>query len=190
MVFLKGTYLAETGNWEHPIADIEVDISDLNIAIRGQYHFLEGMKAYAKGNGKALDSIIEIMEQDYDRGSFVVTNGSAKLCSSVGRGDITKTDLQYSLIQRKQLQGLKADLEGSYEEAETYFLSSIEIENELSYSFGPPFIQIPTQELYGDWLVQQKRFEEAKTQYTLSLERAPKRRSLLKGIEYSEAQLN
>ncbi len=190
MVFLKGTYLAETGDWKHPIADIEVDVSDLNVAIRGQYHFLEGMKAYDIGDAKSLDSIIKVLEQDYDRGSFLVTNGSAKLCSSVGRGDITKTDLQYSLIQREQLQALRADLAGNPKEAEAYFLSSIEGENGVSYSYGPPFIQKPTREFYADWLAKQGRFEEAKEQYVLNLERAPKRKRLLEGIEFSEAQLN
>lgn len=44
MVFLKGTYLNETDDWEDSISDIVVDVSDLNIAVRSQYLFLEGMK--------------------------------------------------------------------------------------------------------------------------------------------------
>ena len=42
MVFLKGTYLVESDDWESPIADIEVDVSDLNISIKAQYQYLEG----------------------------------------------------------------------------------------------------------------------------------------------------
>lgn len=190
MVFLKGTYLAETDNWNHPIADIEVDLSDLNLAVKGQYHFIEGMKAYNTKNTKAIDSIIKVMEQEYDRGSFVVTNGSAKLCSSVGRGDITNSDLQYSLIQRHQLEALRADLSQNLKKAEEHFLASIELDENMSYSFGPPFIKKPTRELYADWLAEKGRMEEAKAQYSMSLERAPKKKSLLEGIEYSEAQLN
>ena len=190
MVFLKGTYLAETGNWKHPIADIEVDVSDLNLSIKGQYHFLEGMKAYVDQNKSSLDSIINVMEQEYDRGSFLVTNGSAKLCSSVGRGDITKSDLQYALIQRHQLQALKADLNGETEKAEEHFISSIELDESMSYSYGPPFIQKPTRELYADWLLNQGRLEEAKEEYSVCLKRAPKKKSLLEGIEYSNAQMN
>src|SRR5690606_184974 len=41
LVFLKGTYLTETDNWEDEVADIPVDITDLNISVRSKYHFLE-----------------------------------------------------------------------------------------------------------------------------------------------------
>lgn len=187
MVFLKGTYLAETNNWEHPIAAIAVDISDLNISIQGQYHFLEGMKAYVKKDSKTLDSIIDVMKQAHDRGSFVVTNGSAKLCSSVGRGDITNTDLQHAEIQRLQLEALRADLNGNLEKAENFMKAAIELDESMSYSYGPPFIQKPTRELYADWLLKHERAEEASEQYKRTLERAPKRLWAVQGQEKAQS---
>ena len=59
LVFLKGTYLVDTEEWDSELADIKVDISDLNVSIRSQYHFLEGMKAFSKGNVKQLDSMMD-----------------------------------------------------------------------------------------------------------------------------------
>src|SRR5690606_5439976 len=41
LVFLKGTYLTETDEWDGEIADIPVNITDLNISVRSQYQFLE-----------------------------------------------------------------------------------------------------------------------------------------------------
>ena len=186
MIFLKGTYLVDTNEWQGEVADIPVDISDLNISIRSQYHFLEGMKAYSNGNRMQLDSIVQTAEREHDRGSFIVTEGAAKLCSNAERDDLTKTDLTEVSVRIHQLKGLLSNLDKNIEEAEQHFKEAIALEESLSYSFGPPFIQKPSIELYADWLLEQGRAEEAKTQYSAMLKRAPKRRIALKGIEETQ----
>ena len=60
---------------------------------------------------------------------------------------------------------------------------SIELDEQLSYSYGPPFIQKPTYELYAEWLLENNRPEEATHQYEYSLNRGTKRASSLKGIK-------
>ncbi|NNF30703.1 MAG: hypothetical protein HKO97_09865 [Flavobacteriaceae bacterium] len=189
MVFLKGTYLVETNEWNSEIAQIPVDISDLNISIRSQYHFLEGMKAYINTKSKQLDSIIGTMENDLNRESFIVAQGSAKLCSGVSREEANQTDLIESKIRLNQLKGLRADLDSDPVAAEEHFLKSIELEKSISYSYGPPHIQKPTRELYADWLMGQNRFKEAEAEYKQALISAPKKRSLLNGILKAEQSL-
>ena len=183
MVFLKGTYLVESDDWEGEIADIPVDVSDLSLTIRSQYQFLEGMKAYKAGNTKLLDSIISTMENEAERATFVVTNDNAKLCSGATRGDLTNSDVVEANIRRHQLMGLKADLKNDSETAEEHFKTAIDLQSSISYSYGPPHIQKPVYELYADWLLTQNRKEEAGEQYTLSLKSGPKRRLALGGIE-------
>lgn len=183
LVFLKGTYLTETDKWEDEIADIPVDISDLNISVRSKYHFLEGMKAYKKGNTQKLDSILSIMDQDHKRESFIVTEGSAKLCAGVTRDEATGMDLKGAEIRQNQLMALRAELNNNSKLAEEHFIKSIEIENSISYSYGPPSIQKPTHELYADWLLTQNRNEEAAKQYELALKNGPGRLRILKGLE-------
>lgn len=189
MVFLKGTYLVETNDWQSEIARIPVDIADLNISIRSQYHFLEGMKAYTQNNLLELEKVIAAMEDDHNRESFVVANGSAKMCANVSRGEVTQTDLTESLARQHQLMALRADLTANLEAAEEHLKKSVELEESISYSFGPPHIQKPTRELYADWLLKQNRPEEAKEQYNLALEKAPKRRLLVEGLSQIEADL-
>jgi len=189
MVFLKGTYLAETSEWNSEIADIPVDISDLNISIRSQYHFLDGMKAYANSDVKQLETVITKMENDIDRGSYVLTYGSSNLCSNVSREEATQTDLVESKIRLNQLKGLQANISSNFTSSEEFFLESIALESSISYSYGPPHIQKPTHELYADWLLVQKRYSEAETQYKLALKLAPKRRLLMLGIENTEKHL-
>jgi tetratricopeptide (TPR) repeat protein len=189
LVFLKGTYLAETDDWKGDISNIPVDITDLNISVRSQYHFLEGMKAYKEGNSQKLDSVLNIMDQDINRETFVINEGSSKLCSNVSRDGATKTDLKESQIRQNQLLALQAEMENNQILAEEHFLKSITLENSISYSYGPPSIHKPTHELYGDWLLSQKRNEEAGQQYEIALKNGPKRFRALEGSEKAKQLL-
>ncbi len=51
------------------------------------------------------------------------------------------------------------------------------------YSYGPPDIVKPSNELYGEWLLEVNRPQEAIAQYDLSLKAAPKRVLSVKGKE-------
>lgn len=183
MVFLKGTYLIETNDWNSDIAEIPVDISDLNISIRSQYQFINGMKAHVTSDVKELENVISLIENDIERESFVQSYGSASVCSNVSRQEATQTDLVESKVRLQQLKGLLANMNSNVTKAEEHFLKSIDLESSISYSYGPPSIQKPTHELYADWLLGQKRYKEAEAQYKIALELAPKRRLLMVGIE-------
>ena len=80
-----------------------------------------------------------------------------------------------------QLKAVNAWLNDDALETERLIKESIDIENKLSYSYGPPVIQKPTHELYAEWLLDQNRFEEAITQFDLTLEMATNRRQALEG---------
>ena len=189
MVFLKGTYLAETNEWNGEIAKIPIDISDLNISIRSQYHFLEGMKAYDTSDDEKLEDVISRMEKDIDKESFVKAYGSASVCSNVSGEEATQTDFVKSKIRLNQLKGLRANMSSNFMVAEEHFIKSIDLESSISYSYGPPSIQKPTHELYADWLLVQKRYSEAEAQYKLALDLAPKRRLLMIGVENTQKYL-
>ncbi len=183
MVFLKGTYLTETGEWESAIADIPVEISDLNISVRSQYQFLEGMKAYTAKDTVQMDSIIALMESDIQRETYVQEFSSASLCSNVTRAEAAPSDIVTSKARQQQLMALREDLAGRHDTAEEHLLKSIKLQESVSYSYGPPSIQKPTRELYADWLVAMGRYKEAEAQYILAEKAGPKRRLIVEGIE-------
>lgn len=183
MVFLKGTYLAETDEWEGAIADIPVEVSDLNISVRSQYYFLEGMKGYAARDTVQMDSIIAIMESDIRREAYVQEFSGASLCSNVTRAEAAPSDIVTSRARQQQLMALREDLAGRHKAAEEHLLKSIELQESISYSYGPPDIQKPTRELYADWLVAMGRYKEAEAQYTLAENLGPNRRLIREGIE-------
>jgi tetratricopeptide (TPR) repeat protein len=183
MVFLKGTYLTETGEWEDAVADIPVEVSDLNISVRSQYYFLEGMKGYTARDTVQMDSVIAIMESDIKREVYVQEFSSASLCSNVTRAEAAPSDIVTSKARQQQLIALREDLAGRHDAAEEHLLKSIELQESVSYSYGPPSIQKPTRELYADWLVGMGRYKEAEVQYALAEKAGPKRRLIMEGIE-------
>jgi tetratricopeptide (TPR) repeat protein len=183
LVFLKGTYLNETDDWKGDIAEIPVDVKDLNISVRSKYHFLEGMKAYKHNDSTKLRVIIERMKQDEQRESYILSEGSSNLCSNVTRDEATEMDLKSSQIRQEQLLALLAELKKDSKLAETHFLKSVELEESISYSYGPPAIQKPTHELYADWLISENRMEEAAEHYMHSLKKGPKRLRAMTGLE-------
>jgi tetratricopeptide (TPR) repeat protein len=190
MVFLKGTYLTETDEWESDIADIPVEISDLNISVRSQYNFLEGMKAYTAKDTVEIDRIIAAMQADIDRETYVQEFSSASLCSNVTRAEAAPSDIVTSKARQQQLMALREDLAGRHDAAEEHLLKSIELQESVSYSYGPPSIQKPTRELYADWLVGMGRYKEAEAQYALAEKAGPKRRLIVEGIQNVSERLN
>ena len=176
LVYLKGTFLVETEEWEGEIADIPVEINDLNVSTRSQYRFIEGMKAYVKGDLEELERHIGDLQRDHEKESYLVTYDSGTFCSGASRDETSPSMLIETEITMHQLMALRARLQNDSGSAETHLKKSIELEERLSYSYGPPVIQKPTHELYADWLMSEGREEEARVQYQKTLERAPKRR--------------
>jgi tetratricopeptide (TPR) repeat protein len=176
LVFLKGTYLVETEEWTGEIADIPVEIDDLSVSTRSKYRFIEGMKAFSTGDQEALRMQIEDLKKDHQKESYLVTYDSATFCSGASRGETTPSMLLETEITMHQLIALSAWLQEDPEKTEQHLKKSIEFQERLSYSYGPPEIQKPTHELYADWLVSVGRDQEARVQYEKALERAPKRR--------------
>tara|TARA_R110002111_G_scaffold1074_5_gene7726 strand:+ start:2292 stop:3866 length:1575 start_codon:yes stop_codon:yes gene_type:complete len=185
LMFLKGTFLTETNLWDNPVADIKVDVSNLNIAVRSQNYFINGMLAYKNNNKAALDSIIVTMGNEIKKQALLVDNlkSGFTVCASASRETPDQTDISESIIMKKQLMALKSWMNKDLVEAEKWLKESVNLQNELSYSYGPPFIQKPTEELYAEFLIEQNRPQEAIELYESSLKKGTKRLSALKGIK-------
>ena len=185
LVFLKGTYLVETNQWDSTIADIEIDVSNLHLTGQTQYYFIEGYKAFAEKNSEKLNEVIDILYKKVDKESLLVDNISDgfTVCSSLSRSAPTQTNIDQATIMLKQLEALSSWLLNDVANTENLLKETVSLEQKLSYSYGPPVIQKPTTELYADWLMSEQRYTEAIEQYKLTLERATKRRLAVEGIE-------
>ncbi|WP_224489262.1 tetratricopeptide repeat protein [Robertkochia flava] len=183
LVFLKGTYLVESGDWQHPVAEIPVEVEDLNIVVRGQYAFTEGMQAFSEKNKEKLASTIADLEKSLNREAVLVDNLAKGYsgCTNLDRETANKTDLQLTQVMIWQLKALQAWLSEDTPKTESFLRQAVTLEDQISYSYGPPVIQKPAHELYADWLLAQNRNGEALQEYKHTLKKAPKRSRSLKG---------
>jgi tetratricopeptide (TPR) repeat protein len=191
LVFLKGTYLVESNDWKSSIADLEVDISGLNVTIQSQYQFLEGYKAYVNNDNQKLNEVIETLESKINKESLLVDymNDGYSVCSSASRNVPTESNINESLVMLMQLKAINSWMNNNVVDTEYWLKESIVTENKLSYSYGPPVIQKPTHELYAEWLISQDRFEEADLQYDLTLKMATNRRQAVDGKKQIQSSI-
>ena len=189
LVYLKGTYLVESEDWESEVSQIPVTVSDLNVSTRSRYNFIEGMYSFKKEDTASLEKAISAIKQDLDKERYLVSYEDAPFCSGANRYATSPSMLLETEIMLYQLMALQSWMNDDNELTDSYLKKSIEIEKELSYSYGPPVIQKPTTELYADWLFSQSRIDEALDQYEATLIRAPKRRKAVNGIALCKENL-
>jgi tetratricopeptide (TPR) repeat protein len=183
MIYIKSTYLTETNEWEPNVVSIEVPQKDLNIATRAMTHFINGWYSFHKKDKTALQEIIQKMAGERLIDLQRVNNAGVAMCGSVNSAIPNLLDVQYAEVMEMELKALEASLRKDALQAEHWFKQATSLENSISYSYGPPSIVKPSNELYGEWLLQVNRPKEALVQYDLSLKAAPKRVLSLQGRE-------
>ncbi|MCX2742991.1 hypothetical protein OO013_03895 [Mangrovivirga sp. M17] len=175
LVYLKGTYLVETENWDSDIADIHIETEGLNISERAQYDFIEGMKAYKNKSRQTLEAVINLMQNQINEEKVKVNDTGVTICSGESSDMVRQSDVDAARSMEFQLRALLAKLDGDLEKTEKHLLKAVELEEKAGYNYGPPVIQKPSHEMLADWLVEQKRIDEAFLYYEQTLKRHPNR---------------
>ncbi|WP_137092500.1 tetratricopeptide repeat protein [Mangrovivirga cuniculi] len=175
LVYLKGTYLVETEDWNSDIANIVVETEGLNILERANYNFIDGMKAYESRDSKSLELVITSLKIQIEEEEVKVNDTGISICSGESRDMVRQSDVDAARSTEFQLRALLEKLNGNLEQTEKYLLKAIELEEKAGYNYGPPAIQKPSHEMLADWLVEQKRIDEAYLYYEQTLKRHPNR---------------
>lgn len=189
LIYLQGTYLVETGDWDGPYTEMVVDASDLSITVKAKQYFVDAMKSYSNGEADSLRATQELLEALIRRESLFADTLDFKLCIPSDLSTARPSDIVAAKAILYQVYALGYMLSGDDELAEEYLLKSTELEDSGDYSYGPPVIQKPTHELYADWLLSKERYEEALAEYEKVLDRAPGRRLATIGVEEAGAQI-
>ncbi len=190
---IKAAYLVATEDWTGEVSEIEIDQKGLNISILAMNSFMEGMKAHHQGKTDQLDEYIAALEKERLKASIQLENRGIALCSGVGweSQKANQLDVDQAQVIEMELRSIAADTKGDKAEAESWLKKAVELEQKISYSYGPPPIVKPSFELYGEWLLKNNRHEEALTQFNYSLKRAPNRVLSLNGkLEVAKALNN
>ncbi|MFN2430222.1 MAG: hypothetical protein ABR574_09415 [Cryomorphaceae bacterium] len=181
LIFQQSTFLAETGDYTHPIGDVKVQADDLAVTVRAQQKVVEGMRAYQNADTAKLKSTFTAIEDIARREALFLDTADFKICIDLNREMPRQIDIDLSMVMALQLEAMYAQSLGNKERAESLLKSAVEKELEQAYSFGPPIVRKPSTELYADWLLEQGRAEEAASYYAKTLERAPGRRLAMEG---------
>jgi hypothetical protein len=182
MVFLQSSFLAETGDYTHPIAEISVKMNDLSVVPRAQRHYVEGVAAFQRKDGAVLKTAFETIEKDCRLEALFLDTADFKICADLDREMPRQIDIDLAQVMANQLRAFDAALRGDSVRAENWMKEAFALEQRLDFSFGPPPVRKPSSELYADWLAGQGRYDEAVSYYAKTLERAPGRRLSLEGL--------
>lgn len=189
LIRLQGTYLAETGDWDSPYTEIEVDASKLNITIKANQFFVRAMKSYSSGDADSLNATKYLLEALVRRESLFADTTDFILCIPSDLSTARPSDIAAAKAILYQVKALGFMLSGEADSTEEFLAKSTELEDSGNLSFGPPSIQKPTHELYADWLLSQQRNQEALTEYEKALERCPGRRLSTLGKQEATARI-
>ena len=184
LVRMKGNALVDMEAWEDTtITNINLDISDLNISHQAIHYFLDGYMAYRNNDVQQLSAIIDTLAQKRQQAEMSATNEGLPLCgNNSSYSQVNHIEVGQARVMELELEALFAQLWNENGEAEKLMKEAVELQDELSYSYGPVEIVYPAYEFYGDWLSEKRRKEEALAMYEKSLDRGPKRRRPMQAI--------
>lgn len=191
-VYLRSTYLAETGDWSSTFASRETDTKDLNILTRSMDSFVKGMKFYQAKDKTSLENLILEIESDRKIESVKISDAGIALCSSGGasRENATQLDVDLSHVIELELRAMSAWMQNDLTGTEKWMKDATTLEENVSYSYGPPVVVKPSHELYGEFLLSLNRPAEAVVQFDKALQLAPKRLLSLRGKLKAATLLN
>lgn len=190
MILLKSTYLVESGDWQSAVPAIEVKSDDLNISVRAMDHYVNGMAAYYKYDEKLLAANISDLNKECLSAHQNITDKGGHSCGSVTATAPNMLDVQYAEVMQMELEAMQSWMKKDTAATDEWFKKAITLENSISYSYGPPTVVKPSNELYGEWLLEVMKPEAAKQQFELALKAAPNRTLSLNGITASNKLLN
>lgn len=188
MIYMENTYLVETNDWLNTINDIRVDYENINVRSAAKFAFSDGVKAYVEKNKAKLSGQIIEIEKDLGKAEGQLETRGVAMCGGNWMYSTpNQQDIDEATVIQLELQALEAWLEKDTVKTEFYFQKAMVLEDQISFSFGPPIIAKPSYEMYGDWLLRLNRSAEAIIAYNRALEKGPNRvRSLYGKLRSAE----
>jgi len=180
VVMMSSTYAAETGNYDE-FTEITVNTDDMNVALKGMAYYTAGAKAYINGDAAGLEQIIAGIARDRMLNDAIVKDDQVRMCSGFNRSQPTALDVRQTEVMELELKAMYARLAGDQVKAYKLLQEAVDIELVISYAYGPPTVVKPSFDLYGEWLIEDGRHQEAIDYFVKSLEAAPGRKRTLSG---------
>ncbi len=187
---MRAAYLVHTDQWDSDIAKINLTIGKSRIENAALNLFVNGLVALKKGQLARVNSFVGEIHDLAQNGGTNLLDADMEKCFAPGTMPKQTRRNRTALIFGKSLEGLLLAKKGQHQKAEVLFKEATALEDNLSFSFGPPMIVIPSHELYAEFLLTQKRYKEAVVHFERTLERAPRRSLTLNGLYHAAMKAN
>ncbi|MDW3195099.1 MAG: hypothetical protein R8G66_22185 [Cytophagales bacterium] len=184
LIMMQNQQRIEAGSWPETLDFQDIDESALKIGMEGKakIHFLKGLLAYDQKDAAAVAKEAAALETHWEASKLLVNNEGVALCSAgPTRYAPNQENLTRTAVVIQQIKAMAAILTDDPTSTEAALLKAVALEEEAGYDPGPPFIAYPSFEQYGDWLLEQKRFEEAIAMFDKSLVQRTNRTKALRG---------
>ncbi|MEL6257069.1 MAG: hypothetical protein AAFR87_34055, partial [Bacteroidota bacterium] len=138
--------------------------------------------AFQKQDLNTIHDEIEWLSKETYVASLNMNNSGDAMCAAGNsRYAPSENSVKIAQVIKTQMESLKALLEEDQQLFETKMKEATALEDLTDFPTGPPRITKPSFELYGEWLLEQGRYEEASQQFDKALMRMPKRSKSLEG---------
>jgi len=178
---MQSAQLFETGEWPEELEVMEIKLEDMGLSAHMRMAMLKAQLAMNKNEVSKIQDYLEDLDKEIRKGELYVSEDKAAMCSA-GPSRYAPNDDNIkkakSVLNMMQAMQVVANGEGSPEQ---FMKKAVNLEGSAEFSFGPSDLPLPSFEMYGYWLNEQGRYEEALGQFDKSLERAPMRRNALMG---------
>lgn len=165
-------YLLDSGDWTGEIAGWTLP-KTAGQGARLDFAFARAMSEITQGHrGAARQALAELEAVGHEVADIETKSGAS--------------DPSYRVrpeIFLFEVQALLAEQEGDLAGAERLLLLAVGLEDKLPIAFGPPTIDKPTHELFGEFLVRRGRKDEAHAEFEKAVARTPGRRLTEQGFE-------
>jgi hypothetical protein len=171
-------YLIDSDDWSGEVARWPVP-SGANAAVKLTFDFASGYGAVRRGDLRAARTALAALSSA-GSGAGAAMPGMGGM---VGTGAATQQAyVQRSEILREQLQAMISAAEGRRDGAITVLQKSAATESTMAFEYGPPFVDKPSYELLGEFLLAANRPAEARAAFESALSRARARTQSLLGL--------
>ena len=182
LITMQNQQRIEADTWPEDLEPIQVDYTKLGLADKSAMHFLNSLIAFDENQPSVIENEISILKDHLNRAGLLVNDQGIALCSAgPTRYAPSEESMKKTQVVIYQMESLLAQLKNNKVLAEQHLVAATKLEGESSYDAGPPFIAYPSFEQYGDWLLQQERYEEALEQFNQSLYYRTNRNKALRG---------
>lgn len=185
---MRTAYISDTQNWNADLRDI--DLAGVEISAVADNAYIQGMQAIHSRDPIKTQQIINqvrALSKLTTAGANVVAgcHNDSSYFNTINENGITIAKIIYL-----ELLAQNAATQNHLKEAIEFAKQASDVENSLSFGYGPPIPAKPANELLAELYFQNKQYVLAYKQFSIALEHTPNRTLSREGLQKSMQKIN